>query len=146
MDLASDQTVEVLGLEGTDNFNPEAIFGSSAVVQMEGEGMLDVEGLSEDDQPWIDTLDMHDVTSVMSAEDLPFLHDGDADLSIPQVEVMAEPLDTPVVEGETAEVAADPVVDDMPATDEPAFVDQNDDGAAPVDDAGDDATTLLADF
>ena len=146
MDLFDDQSVEVLGYEGTDGFNPEAVFGSSAVVQMDGDGVLDVEGLSDDAPFWVDTIDMPEVTSVTMLPDVPFQGDGDADLPISEVEVMAEPLDTPVVEGEPAEVAADPVVDETPVVDEPALTDMGDDGATPIDDAGDDATTLLADF
>ncbi|MBR4389671.1 MAG: hypothetical protein IKT00_10890 [Prevotella sp.] len=148
MDLFDDQTVEVLGMDGTSNFSAEAVFGSSAVVQMEGEGMLDVEGIADDAPFWVDTLDMPEVTSVLSTDDLPFQVDGDADLPLAQVEVMAEPLEEPVVEGETAEVVADAVddtvADGMPAPEESLVADQADGMAPSVDDVADD-TTLMAD-
>ena len=142
MDLYDDQMVEVLGMEGTDNFSPEAVFGTSAVVQMDGEGMLDVEGIADDAPFWVDTLDMPEVTSVMSTGDLPFQVDGDADL--PQLEVMAEPLDEPVVEGQTEELVADTFAEGMAAPDDPIMADQPDDMSPSVDDVADD-TTLMTD-
>lgn len=120
MDLSDDQLVEVLGLDGSGDFSAEAVFGTTAVVQMDGDAVLDVSGV--DDVPfWADTLDMGDVTSVASGQDYSFFDDNQPDMPSAGLEVAAEPLDEQTDIDGMVEVAGEPIAADvpLPTADEP---------------------------
>lgn len=140
MDLTDDQVVEVLGVDGSESLDMQALFGSTAVVQMDGESTLDVAGI-DGDAPWVDTIDMGDVTSVLAGEDYSFFDGNQPDGPSAGLEVMAQPLDEQTDVSGLTEVTAEPISDEpLPPSDEPSPL--SDDSSQPTDD---DASLLPSD-
>ncbi len=144
MEQADDQVVEVLGMDGSADFSPEAIFGTTAVVQMGDEAMLDISGM-DDNQPWVDTVDMGDVTAVLAGEDYSFFDDDQPDVPSAGLEVAAEPLDEQADVDGLAEVAVEPLSEEAPIPEaDDSSLSLDDSSPSVVDDVADDIT-LMAD-
>lgn len=133
MDLTDDQVVEVLGTDGSESLDMQALFGSTAVVQMDGESTLDVAGI-DGDAPWVDTIDMGDVISVLAGEDYSFFDGNQPDMPSAGLEVMAQPLDEQTDVSGLTEVTVEPISDEpLPFSDDDSSP-LSDDSSQPSDD------------